>query len=268
MTKFQLHAFLWPVRLNVRPKRRSAGRFFGLAFIACAMLVPTLRSQRPKPVRMLLPAPPAHLVRVAGGSGRGALDPPQQRASHPSKTRDRRVKARQRPTNNHQLLVAASKRTPGEALAGQGGEAGAGGVEEGSGVGQGSGGGNGEGDQHGESTGLLEPRPLPAQPKQRAWNCEWPPNKPNASASVVIRAWVDEDGFASSVEVLDSSDADFNATTVRCALAKRYHPARDIAGQAIKGHTEPWPIRYVVYGARTLIHNGEKLGAESIPAVE
>ena len=42
---------------------------------------------------------------------------------------------------------------------------------------------------------------------------------------------------------------EFVKTTIRCAMNKRYHPARDENGKPIAGVTAPWPVHYKTYGA-------------------
>jgi hypothetical protein len=56
---------------------------------------------------------------------------------------------------------------------------------------------------------------------------------------------VEPNGRATTVDVLVSSDARFEAHAKSCALARRYRPRLDARGVAIAGITEPFIVKFV-----------------------
>jgi protein TonB len=82
---------------------------------------------------------------------------------------------------------------------------------------------------------------------QGAWNCPWPGEADAEQVNeqtVVLRAAVRPDGRAERVDVLTDPGFGFGAAARSCALATRFAPARDAAGQPIAALSPPIRVHF------------------------
>lgn len=241
-----LTSHLWP---NAAPKRWQVWPLiFGVASVGLFLPPHThhadTTTSKPKLSRVLVAAPPLMVPRRPGGSGLGsAANKTKPRTSKAAPKRPRL----QAPTQAVAEAIHYAAPPSEQALPGVGADSdkGSGGTSEGSGHGHGVGSGIGDGDGIGGRPDKI----TPPQPRARTWPCEWPLMTKVKRAKVVVKIAVDENGYATEATVLESTHPEFNDTTIRCALNKRYHPARDASGKAVAGITEAWPVNYILYGS-------------------
>ncbi len=82
---------------------------------------------------------------------------------------------------------------------------------------------------------------------QAAWNCPWPSEADAQQVNeqtVVLRATVGADGRAEQVDVMADPGFGFGAAARLCALATRFEPARDAAGQPITTLSPPIRVHF------------------------
>jgi protein TonB len=82
---------------------------------------------------------------------------------------------------------------------------------------------------------------------QAAWNCPWPSEADAQQVNeqtVVLRAEVRADGRAEHVEVMADPGFGFGPAARLCALATRFEPARDEAGQPIAALSPPIRVHF------------------------
>jgi len=82
---------------------------------------------------------------------------------------------------------------------------------------------------------------------QAAWSCPWPAEADAEQVNektVVLRARVQPDGRAQTVEVLSDPGFGFGAAARACALATRFEPARDADGRPIAAQSAPIRVHF------------------------
>lgn len=65
------------------------------------------------------------------------------------------------------------------------------------------------------------------------------------AAAVVLRVLVRADGSPELVQTIEEPGFGFGRAATRCAMTRRYVPARDIRGAAVRGWTAPFGVRFV-----------------------
>jgi len=112
------------------------------------------------------------------------------------------------------------------------------------------------GQDGGRGKGDLKPKPKPRKNLSRpaglsgstSWSdCPFPPEADQEQvnvATVTITVTVGPNGKALSVRVLSDPGYGFGAAARRCALTKKYAPARNADGQPITSTTPPINVRY------------------------
>ena len=87
----------------------------------------------------------------------------------------------------------------------------------------------------------------PVSRDQEAWSCRWPAEADAQQVNeqtVVLRATVRADGRAERVEVLANPGYGFGGAARLCALATRFEPARDPAGQPVTSLSPPIRVHF------------------------
>jgi len=82
---------------------------------------------------------------------------------------------------------------------------------------------------------------------QAAWSCPWPAEADAEQVNertVVLRVDVRPDGRADTVDVLSDPGFGFGSAARACALATRFEPARDDAGQPIAALSAPIRVHF------------------------
>ncbi len=90
-------------------------------------------------------------------------------------------------------------------------------------------------------------RSRPVSLDQEAWSCPWPAEADAQQVNeqtVVLRATVRADGRAERVDVLADPGYGFGAAARLCALATRFEPARDPAGQTVTSLSPPIRVHF------------------------
>lgn len=82
---------------------------------------------------------------------------------------------------------------------------------------------------------------------QAAWSCPWPSDADAEQVNektVVLRARVQPDGRAETVDVLSDPGFGFGAAARACALATRFEPARNAEGQPVAALSAPIRVHF------------------------
>ncbi|WP_437729549.1 energy transducer TonB [Sorangium sp. So ce861] len=89
-------------------------------------------------------------------------------------------------------------------------------------------------------------RKLPA--RGGTWACGFPEEADKNGVdegTAVVTVYVGLDGFPRGVMILHDSGHGFGSAAARCALTKRYVPAKDRSGAPAPAWTPPITVRYV-----------------------
>jgi protein TonB len=90
-------------------------------------------------------------------------------------------------------------------------------------------------------------RARPVSLDESAWSCPWPAEADARQVdeeTVVLRAAVSRDGRVEHVDVVSDPGFGFGAAARVCALATRFEPARDAAGQATAALSPPIRVHF------------------------
>ncbi|HEY2732027.1 MAG TPA: ferric siderophore ABC transporter substrate-binding protein [Polyangia bacterium] len=99
----------------------------------------------------------------------------------------------------------------------------------------------------GDGAGTTRSQARPVSLDQEAWSCPWPADADAQQVNeqtVVLRATVRADGRAERVDVLADPGYGFGAAARLCALATRFEPARDPAGQPVTSLSPPIRVHF------------------------
>ena len=96
--------------------------------------------------------------------------------------------------------------------------------------------------------------PAPAKSQARSvrlpgrnWDCPWPDGARalrEREQEVVLRAVVEPDGRAASVQIVSDPGNGFGEAALRCAKRVRFEPARDAAGNAVAANSPPIRVKF------------------------
>ncbi|WP_437996211.1 energy transducer TonB [Sorangium sp. So ce185] len=84
--------------------------------------------------------------------------------------------------------------------------------------------------------------------RRGTWACGFPEEAEKNGideGTVVIRVYVDFDGFPRRAMILQDPGHGFGSAAAECAMTKRYVPMKDRYGSPIPGWTPPITVRYV-----------------------
>ncbi|HYO95649.1 MAG TPA: energy transducer TonB [Polyangiaceae bacterium] len=88
----------------------------------------------------------------------------------------------------------------------------------------------------------------PVWSKPLAGACVFPPEADVAKidgAEVILRVLVRADGSAELVQTIAEPGVGFGRAATRCAMTRRYVPAKDVRGVAVRGWTPPFRVRFI-----------------------